>query len=117
MLSCPQMWNKLRKTCRSLVVDIAFVLLYATYVLGSGALVCWLSFSIPFPLYIIVMATIEQVWCTFIAGTPVLTSSTIFPQLRLSMKTYSFVHENAYKVLHPWNKDDDSGIPLVEPDM
>ena len=25
------------------------------------------------------------------------------------MKTYSFVRENAYKVLYPWNKDDTTG--------
>ena len=33
-------------------------------------------------------------------------------QLRFTMKSYSFIRENAYKVLHPWNKDDDSGNPL-----
>jgi len=26
------------------------------------------------------------------------------------MKSYSFIRENAYKVVHPWNKDDKSGI-------
>ena len=26
------------------------------------------------------------------------------------MKSYSFVLENAYKVLHPWNKDDVTGL-------
>ena len=25
------------------------------------------------------------------------------------MKSYSFIRENAYKVVYPWNKDDDSG--------
>eukprot|EP00731_Ephydatia_muelleri_P008072 Em0004g410a len=30
-------------------------------------------------------------------------------QLRFTMKSYSFVRENAYKVLHPWNKDDSTG--------
>ena len=25
------------------------------------------------------------------------------------MKSYSFVRENAYKVIHPWHKDDESG--------
>ena len=33
-------------------------------------------------------------------------------QLRFTMKSYSFIRENAYKVLHPWNKDDNSGNPL-----
>ena len=28
------------------------------------------------------------------------------------MKSYSFIRENVYKVLHPWNKDDDSGNSL-----
>lgn len=61
MLSCPQMWNRLRKTCPSQAIDVAFILLYATYVLGSGVVVCWLAFWVPFPPYIIVAATIEQV--------------------------------------------------------
>jgi len=26
------------------------------------------------------------------------------------MKSYSYIRENVYKVLHPWNKDDESGI-------
>ena len=30
--------------------------------------------------------------------------------MRLCMKSYSFIRENAYKVIHPWNKDDKSGI-------
>ena len=30
-------------------------------------------------------------------------------QFRLFMKSYSFVRENAYKVLYPWNKDDTTG--------
>ena len=25
------------------------------------------------------------------------------------MKSYSFIRENAYKVLYPWHKDDESG--------
>ena len=30
-------------------------------------------------------------------------------QLRFTMKSYSFVRENAYKVLYPWHKDDETG--------
>ena len=30
-------------------------------------------------------------------------------QMRITMKSYSFIRENAYKVLYPWNKDDDDG--------
>ena len=30
-------------------------------------------------------------------------------QFRMFMKNYSFVRENAYKVLYPWNKDDKTG--------
>lgn len=30
-------------------------------------------------------------------------------QLRFTMKSYSFVRENAYKVLYPWHKDDEFG--------
>ena len=26
------------------------------------------------------------------------------------MKSYSFLRENAHKVVHPWTKDDESGI-------
>ena len=33
-------------------------------------------------------------------------------QMRLSMKSYSFIRENAYKVLYPWHKDDTSGEGL-----
>lgn len=28
------------------------------------------------------------------------------------MKSYSFVRENAYKVIYPWHKDDDTGPAL-----
>ena len=30
-------------------------------------------------------------------------------QLRWTMKSYSFIRENSYKVLYPWNKDDEEG--------
>ena len=40
---------------------------------------------------------------------PARIDSSIALQLRLSMKSYSFVRENAYKVLYPWNKDDEEG--------
>ena len=30
-------------------------------------------------------------------------------QLRWTMKSYSFIRENAYKVLYPWHKDDKDG--------
>lgn len=33
-------------------------------------------------------------------------------QLRFSLKSYSFIRENAEKVLHPWRKDDEEGPPL-----
>ena len=33
-------------------------------------------------------------------------------QLRLVMKTYSFIRENVVKVIYPWNKDDEQGPPL-----
>ena len=36
-------------------------------------------------------------------------------QLRLSMKSYSFVRENAYKVLYPWHKEDSSGSVWLLP--
>ena len=31
-------------------------------------------------------------------------------QVIFIMKWISFVHENAYKVLHPWHKDDETGL-------
>ena len=34
-------------------------------------------------------------------------------QLRLCLKSYSFLRENCYKVLYPWNKDDDSGPAVL----
>ena len=30
-------------------------------------------------------------------------------QLRFAMKSYSFIRENAYKVIFPWSKEDTSG--------
>ena len=34
----------------------------------------------------------------------------VYPQqVRLSMKSYSFVRENAYKVLYPWKTTDTEG--------
>ena len=30
-------------------------------------------------------------------------------QVRMTMKSYSFIRENAYKVLYPWHKDDPTG--------
>ena len=30
-------------------------------------------------------------------------------QVRSVVKSYSFIRENAYKVLYPWNKDDQEG--------
>ena len=35
-----------------------------------------------------------------------------FVQLRFSLKSYSFIRENAMKVLCPWSKDDEEG-PLL----
>ena len=35
-----------------------------------------------------------------------------FLQVRLSMKSYSFVRENAYKVLYPWKTTDTEGPPV-----
>jgi len=40
---------------------------------------------------------------------PVLRVISTAEQMRLCMKSYSFIRENAYKVLHPWQKDDKSG--------
>ena len=36
-------------------------------------------------------------------------------QLALCMKWVSFVHENSYKVLYPWHKEDETGITIIEP--
>ena len=33
-------------------------------------------------------------------------------QMRITMKSYSFIRENAYKVLYPWDKDDRHGPAL-----
>ena len=33
-------------------------------------------------------------------------------KMRITMKSYSFIRENAYKVLYPWNKDDRHGPAL-----
>ncbi|XP_064401789.1 sterol O-acyltransferase 1-like [Halichondria panicea] len=86
-----QIWRYMRDIVPSLrrVFDVSFILVFAGYVFGTAALVCYVSYQTPFPTYFSGVLTIEQ--------------------LRLSMKTYSYVRENAYKVIYPWNKEDQSG--------
>ena len=62
------------------------------------------------PMFPTIAASVEQVWsntkCIYYRYRLHFIG---LLQLRLSMTSYSFIRENAYKVLHPWHKDDESG--------
>lgn len=88
-----KLWSVLRGRTSPLLVDLLFSLLYAAFVFGSGFMVLVLVFSVPFPPYTTIVISVEH--------------------LRLCLKSYSFLRENCYKVLYPWNKDDDSGPAVL----
>ena len=44
-----------------MAIDVSFILLYGACVLGSGAVVCWLIFHVPFPPYTAAIISVEQV--------------------------------------------------------
>ncbi len=37
------------------------------------------------------------------------TNVSVNPQMRLVMKSFSFIRENSTKLMHPWHKDDEDG--------
>ena len=91
--------------------SVFFILLYCFYVVGSWFGVVSVIWTLSFPPFFRVLSTIEQVvWvtccCKYIGSYDNLSPL----QMRLCMKSYSFIRENAYKVIYPWNKDDKSGI-------
>ena len=95
-----------------MAIDVSFILLYATGVLGSGVTVCWLIFHVPFHPYTTAVISVEQV-CLYWPHVCVCVNMSVMVlclQLRFAMKSYSFIRENAYKVIYPWNKDDTSGM-------
>ena len=109
------MWQSLytsgESVFRKRTVCVIFVAAYSLLVFISAAAVCRAIFVFPLPPVLTVIATVEQVRNVLILEfiTIYLYCDYCYVQLRLSMKSYSFVRENAYKVLYPWNKDDDSG--------
>ncbi len=58
-----QIWRYMRDIVPSLrrVFDVSFILVFAGYVFGTAALVCYVSYQTPFPTYFSGVLTIEQV--------------------------------------------------------
>ncbi|XP_019851229.1 PREDICTED: sterol O-acyltransferase 1-like [Amphimedon queenslandica] len=71
------------------IIDVLTMILYVAY--NSISFAC--------TVYIIVNATLPHL-LNLVIGVE---------QFRMFMKNYSFVRENAYKVLYPWSKDDKTG--------
>ena len=68
-----------------------------------------LLFALLFILYNAVAHTATIYSITHFDLPPVPSLFLSVEQLRWTMKSYSFVRENAYKVLYPWHKDDKEG--------
>eukprot|EP00731_Ephydatia_muelleri_P036888 Em0346g4a len=86
-------WKLVRTKFPSFKVDLAFLLVYVLGIASSVVLVLWVGFEVRLGFALSITITTEQV--------------------RLIMKTYSYVRETAKKVLTPWNKDDTSGPAVV----
>ncbi|KAL5496512.1 hypothetical protein EMCRGX_G012811 [Ephydatia muelleri] len=82
-------WKMIRTKFPTLPVDIGFLLVYVLGLVAALATVLWAVFTVPICPALSFIVGVEQV--------------------RLSMKTYSFVRETAKKILTPWNKDDTTG--------
>ena len=99
-----------------MLVDLLYVALCTVLVILSSVLVFWTAFALPLTHFTALLAGIEQVLvlaavhdigkqCQMCGHVDTLVTL----QIRLFMKCYSFIRENAYKVLYPWNKDDETG--------
>ncbi|XP_019851232.1 PREDICTED: sterol O-acyltransferase 1-like isoform X2 [Amphimedon queenslandica] len=84
---CFMAWLHLRKL--SVLFDPVFGLMYVCMFIGTFPTLWWAKGYFKLPPFVVTTLAIEQ--------------------LRFCMKTYSFVRENAYKVLYPWSKDDKTG--------
>lgn len=84
-------WVILRRSLRQLA-DGLFVLLYIGYILVSGYFAHTALHQANLPPALKLVTSIEH--------------------MRVVMKSYSFIRENAYKVLYPWNKDDENGLTV-----
>ena len=82
------LWANLRRTL-GYCVNFPFALLLVAYNVVAHSVT----------VYSIVLFDLPPVAALFLS----------VEQLRFTMKSYSFVRENAYKVLYPWNKDDETG--------
>ena len=69
------------------VLSMFSAVLYGLLVVGSAMVNCWMIFVLLLPALLTTIASIEQ--------------------FRLSMKSYSFIRENCYKVLYPLNNEDE----------
>ena len=68
-----------------------------------------LIFALLFIMYIVAAHTATIYSITHFDLPPVPSLFLSVEQLRWTMKSYSFIRENAYKVLYPWHKDDQEG--------
>jgi sterol O-acyltransferase len=70
-------------------VALLYLTVCAGHVAVSSVVVFWTVFSVPLTHFAALVIGIEQI--------------------RLLMKSYSFIRENAYKVVYPWHKEDKEG--------
>jgi sterol O-acyltransferase len=82
-------WVWCHKHGPPLLVGLFYLVVCASHVVLSSVIVSWTVFGAPLTNLTALIAGIEQI--------------------RLLMKSYSFIRENAYKVLYPWHKDDKEG--------
>ena len=117
LLQLDQSWVWCHRKAQSLLVDLFYVGLCTVLVILSSVLVFWTAFALPLTHFEALLAGIEQVlvlvavhetWPGSVDMLHVYTTLVTI-QIRLFMKCYSFIRENAYKVLYPWNKDDETG--------
>ena len=82
------LWSALWPTCGRLA-NLVFILFFLAYNIAAHT----------FTVYSITHFDLPPVPALFLS----------VEQLRWTMKSYSFIRENVYKVLHPWHKDDETG--------
>ena len=94
------------------LAHLPFLLLYAGYVVSSWYIVFHVVHWLSLPPVFKVISSIETVSIKVPCCMKIFIPFPLLPlqsKMRITMKSYSFVRENAYKVLYPWSKDDDCG--------
>ena len=82
------LWVALRRLLGRLA-DLAFSLLFLAYNIAAHCTTVYTTVTFDLPPVPALFLSVEQ--------------------LRWTMKSYSFIRENAYKVLYPWHKEDETG--------